>query len=527
VSLVEPAWILRSARRHCADGRLRTAAEFAAGGGVTTPVHRSRVARWENGSTEPWYDLVRRYELVCGYPAGQLVTAVDIVNREAHPVSCTPRLARPPRSDPVPAATRLVRAALDDESLCRAAWDDLSATLGALPAVLLMPEQWTHLLTRGLHEMSLAVGLDYLQRLEAMARLAGHPCAGRHVLALFETALTDPTSQVFSETAALMQYCDHPDAAIVLLKVARHAVNDHALRAALTAAATMLRGRRVEPARALELAQLALDCCRDPDRPYRVRRCAADVLRALTPRARRRIVSDLRSGSTDQALASILEDEGPRPLAQSKALGNRIRQRVQEQLGSDVPGDDDLLRLLRHITVETNDQRRADALELMMLLPFGPVVGTAYADELRDSMARGDVPGMHECLGVLSFLAPAGEASLLADLAVTSWDATDGQVAVEASWALGNLRGTSSELTRAEESVAEAVRRSLADREDVPEELYPAWAYALGMRGRRDLLSELVAAPQHHHGRGWAEARRWWLELPGHLRSLAVDAPIG
>jgi hypothetical protein len=279
----------------------------------------------------------------------------------------------------------------------------------------------------------------------------------------------------------------------------------------------MLRDRRVEPDTALELAQLALDCCRDADLPYRVRRCAADVLRALTPRARRRIVSDLRSGSTDQALASILEDEGPRPLAQSKALGNRIRQRVQEQLGSDVPGDDDLLRLLRHVTVETNDQRRADALELMMLLPFGPVLGTAYADELRDSMARGDVPGMHECLGVLSFLATAAEAPLLADLAVTSWDAADGQVAVEASWALGNLRGTSTELSRAEERVARAVRRALADRKQVPEDLYPAWAYALGMRGRLDLLSELTASPQLRRGRGWAEARRWWLDLPGHL----------
>ncbi|HET7358059.1 MAG TPA: hypothetical protein VFJ09_15415, partial [Nocardioidaceae bacterium] len=226
----------------------------------------------------------------------------------------------------------------------------------------------------------------------------------------------------------------------------------------------------------------------------------------------------------DRALASILEDQGPRPLAQSKALGNRIRQRVHEQLGSDVQSDDDLLRLLRYVTVETNDQRRADALELMMLLPFGPVVGTAYADELRDSMERGDIPGMHECLGVLSFLAPATEAPLLADLAVTSWDAADAQVAVEASWALGNLRGTSTELTLAEERVADVVRRALAGRKDVPEDLYPAWAYALGMRGRRDLLTALVAAPQHQHGRGWAEARRWWLDLPSHLRPRTFDA---
>jgi hypothetical protein len=163
----------------------------------------------------------------------------------------------------------------------------------------------------------------------------------------------------------------------------------------------------------------------------------------------------------------------------------------------------------------------------MMLLPFGPVVGRAYADELRDSIGRGDTAGMHECLGVLSFLAPPDEAPLLAELAGRSSGGTDAQMAVEASWALGNLRGSTTELTRAEARVADAVRGALANPEHVPEELFAAWAYALGMRGRRDLLRALDAPHPRRPDGTWEEARRWRLDLPGHLRPGAGPEPSG
>lgn len=521
MSLVQPAWVLRSARRYCADPAVRTAAAFATGLGVAQPVHRSQVTRWENGSAGVSFELVRRYEQVCHYPEGTLLTALDLVHRQDRPISSIPQVRRPGRQDTLEAAADLVQAGLGAMPLSGERWDLLSALVGEIPAVLLLPEQWQTLLRRLLQELSLSTGLGYLQRLECAARLAGHASGARHVFDACVRVLTDQESHVYSEAAALLQYCSHPGVPDGLLRLVRGPVNLDALRGALYAVAPMLSSGRLNPEDALEVAQLAFGYCADTGLPYRVRRSAADVLRALKPHARRRLASKLHCEGIGALVASILHEGAPRPAHASRALRKRIQASIEDQLSCSIDGDGQLIRLLEFVTVETNDARRADALQLLMVLPLGPTVGHAYAAELRDALVRADAGGVHEALGVLCFLGTSQEADLLAGLATLATPVPGhvAPIAVEAAWALGNISGDSRALRRAENQIASAVADQSGTTAEVRDGLYKAWAYALGMRGRRDLLAE-------PGGRGtppvaWARAAEFWLGLPDRFASAA------
>ncbi len=523
MKLAEPPWLLRITRTHAADARLRTAAVFAAGGGVAKPVHRSQVTRWERGEIAVTYAVVRRYEQVCGLDEGRLAAAVDLVHRYERPVAATPALRRPPPPDPAAAADDLLAGALADSPLTGVEWDRLSALLGDMPAAFLRGEDWRHLFERGLREMDVTVGLGYRQRAEAMNRLAGHPRAARHLVDLATDLLHDPGAQVYSEVAALLRHCDHPGAAALLRDVVADPVNPHALRAALSSAATTIRARRAPHPMAVDLVKMAWELTRDPGQPYRVRRAAADVLLALRPATRRTIAEELRRLPTELSVASIVAGDGPRPRGQLRELHGRILRRLEGPLGAELHDEQPLLRMLGYITVETNDELRSHALHLLMLLPFGAAVGRAFLDELRAAVERRDALGVHEALGVLMCLTPRDGVEILTDLATRTAD-TPGdrdQVAVEACWALGNAKFTQPRDASTGARLAEAVRSSWSDRTPPSPRLQEAWAYALCMSGHRAALETLDPPPGTAQAEVWERARQWWRAVPSYL----LDGP--
>ncbi|MGN6129703.1 MAG: hypothetical protein ACTHOK_05115 [Nocardioidaceae bacterium] len=517
MKLAEPAWLLRVARTQAADPPLRTAALFAAGGGDFKAVHRSQVTRWERGEIAATYAVVRRYEALCGLEEGRLTAAFDLVHRYDKPVAARPTLRRPMPPDPGARADELVALALSDAPLTGLEWDQLSALLGEMPEAFLRGADWEALFRRGLREMDVTVGLGYRQRAEAMNRLAGHPRAGSHLAAFAAALLTDPASQVYSEAAALLRYCEHPAAAQLLLDVVADPVNPNALRAALSAAATTVRARRTPHATAVELVKLALELTRDTEQPYRVRRAAADVLVALRPSTRTSIAHELRRQPTELSVASIVAGDGPRPREQLRELRARIARRLDQHLDIALHDEPTLLRLLGYITTETNDELRGYALHLLMLLPFGPAVGRAFHGELTDAVRRGDALGVHEALGVLLCLAPRDGLGLLTDLAARSVAAPGDrdQVAVEACWALGNAKFAAAKDTDTGARLAAAVSASWS--RPPSRQLVEAWAYALAMSGHRDVLAGLVAPPDAPAAAVWERARQWWLDVPAHL----------
>ncbi len=552
--MAEPSWLLRATRLNAAQGRWRTAAVFAQGNGEVPAVNRSQVTRWERGEIAPTYAVVRRYEVLCELPEGHLACAFDLVHRHARPIAATPVLRRPPGEDAAAETDALVSRALEDEPLTGLEWDRLSALLGETPASFMLGRDWQRLVRRGLREMEVSVRLGYCQRSEAMSRIAGHPRAAHHTAELVRDILSDPHAQVYSEAAALLRYVDHPDAHRTLQEVIADPVSPHARRAALYAAAPLVRDRRTPHETAAALVRTALEIARDPQQPYRVRRSAADVLLALRPATRASIADEFRRRPEDLALASIVTGDGPRSRAQSRALRTRIVDRVQGLATSSLHDQPELLKLLNYITVESNDELRSFALYLLMLLPFGPAVGHAYLAELAACVEDGDEFAMHEVLGVLIALTPGENLTLLTDLAVRSVPLPeDGdQIAMEAAWGLGNAPVVpGADPTNGEPSVAfptggdptggdptggdptggdptgggptvadriaAAVRESWSGLRPTPPELVEAWAYALGMRGRVDLLTGLVAPPGALNGPTWERSRQWWLDVPRHL----------
>ncbi len=519
MKLVEPSWLLRVTRVHAADLRMHTGSVFAQGTETVPAVHRSQVTRWERGEIAATYPVVRRYEILCGLDEGQLASALDLVHRHQTPVASTPTLRRPVPDDPADEVEGLLERTLRGDPVTGLEWDRLTALLGAMPDAFLRRQDWRDLVRRGLSEMDVTVRLGYRLRAEAMDRVAGHPRAAPHVVGLVGEILSDPTAQIYSEAAGLLQYSDHPAVHEVLRGVISAPVNAHALRAALFAAATAVRTRRTDHAVAVELVRLALDLARDSGQPYRVRRSAADVLLALRPATRKAIAVELRRRPEDLSVASIVAGHGPRPGEQVRTLRRAVVGRLEQEIGTSMHDEPALLRLLEYVSTETNDERRSLALHLLMLLPFGRAVGYAYLEELQRSLEQQDALGVHEALGVLLCLTPGDRLHLLTDLAVRAVDVPDDaqEIAIEACWALGNAKFVHASSREAAERVARAVGEALGGGRSAGPRLYEAWAYALGMHGHRDLLERLTAPPGSKGGADWESARRWWLAVPPHL----------
>lgn len=523
--LVPPTWVLGVARRYAANPKLRVAAAFAAGNGLAPPVHRAQVGRWESSELGPSYELVRRYETVCGLRPGQLTAAIDLIYRDASPVDPAVRLQRPLSDGSIAEAQDLLDSALADRPLSGAQWDHLSGLLEGLPATLMLSRDWSRLVTRGVRELDVAVGLGYLHRSEAMARIAGHPRARRSVVAAVSALLESPDAQVYGEAAALLMYCPDPGVAAVVTNSICQPVNGNALRAGLYIATNLIRQGRIPEPMMRRMWGAAAGNCRDPAQPYRVRRAAADLLSELPPAWRRKFTEQLRGSISTLSSASIVSGNGPYRPEDLRSLEGRIRECLAATFGPAIHEETPLWRLLHYINTEANDERRGHALQVMMLLPFGAAVGHAYVAELSRALERDDLLAVHELLGVLVCLTPADDIGLLGDLAVRSLElpADTDQVAVEACWALGNAQFGPPTDPGLDERLQKAVGQMLEGRASAAPRLQEAWAYALGMRGRVDLVRQLEVPSGAAGVDAWAAARAWWCSLPGYLKTAGTS----
>ena len=532
---VGTAWLLRSARAYTPASRGMTASRFAQGDDVYPAVHRSQVSRWESGHTEPTYELVRRYEDLCGIPVGQLVTPVDLVYRHDRPRVHRPRLARTLPDDRVAAAAPLLDACLTGEVLTGADWDFLSAAIADVPDVLAPRSVWADLLRRLLTELAASVGAPYLRRAEAVARLTGHPRARDAALEVVGDMLADPSAQVYAEAASMLAYFDHPGTAPMLQRVLRDPVSPNAARAALFASATLLRERRADPDDAYALVRRAHELSSDQRQPYRVRRSAADVLLALAPDSRERIASRMRTTPEELTVASIVAGEGPMPPRVAAALRGRVLAHLRRSLGPEAAEDPDLVRLLRMVTLETNDDRRSHALELLMVAPHGPAFGQAFTRELVDAASARDMVRVHETLAALVCLAQPGNIDTLLAIASRQGSLDLGpDAAIEASWAVGNASLTDSDRQAAAAAIRTAVHDALTDVRPATPSLMEAWAYLSGRQGLLDALeppprstrsiqpagpdASAVSAPA-----AWGDAVRWWSEQPQYVVAAARE----
>ncbi|MEO7061213.1 MAG: helix-turn-helix transcriptional regulator [Lapillicoccus sp.] len=515
-------WVLMNAREHAVVPVLRTAAGFARAG--ASPVHRAQVGRWESGETAPSYELVRRYEEVLGLPEGQLLRAIDFLGRERQTVSAVPVLPAPASDSWLDDTDALLDRALLGGPMSGTDWDAVSAMLGTHPDTLLRRADWAALLLRCSKESGVHVGLEFAHRHEALIRLAGHPRSGEVVVDLAREVLNDPSSQIFGGAVDLLQHTHEPVGIPLLLTQLEDPPAEAPLWTSLYTLTTLVQAGRVTPSDRVRAGRGALELLRQ-DQPIRVQRAAADLLRAVDPPTRLRIVSALRADARLR-IATILAEGGARIDSEAAVLAGRIAERLNDVLGPHSRWAPQLQMLVARATTLTHDEARGNALAVLMLSPQGVVVGEAYAAELVRALESGQHVLADDALSVLSWLAQPGDIPALLRIVVDP--ATPPVPSMQAAIAVGNCRPDAvvsrwrSEPDRrvvpTRDEVARRVRSSalaqiLAPGPD-PRSTARGHCYILGMYGRRDILLEVAAASHDYAAIEWCRAARWWLDLP-------------
>ncbi|WP_147068034.1 hypothetical protein [Terrabacter aerolatus] len=522
----EVRWVLRNARLHATDPTLRSAAGFADGAGRADPVHRAQVGRWENGDVEVTRVLVRRYETVLDLPEGQLLSAIDFFARSRNPIRSAATL--PPRTEPdVDTTLALLERALGDDRMTGLDWDRLSGDLGRMPHAMVRASDWEHVFGRLLRELSLSLDLDYAQRAEALARLAGHPRSGAVVAGLAAEVVGRPDAQFYNDTLSLLQFTRDPQALSILLGQLRAPTNASSLRACLIVLTTLVRGTRLDPETRLEAVRLAVRHLRDPDQPYLVHRGAANLVRTLGPAGSQRVAAVL-TAEDRRAVASIIRDGRAITSQAIREARQRIRSMLETGEGRAAAGEPVLGDLLQTALGETNEEDRSNALCILMLSPQSTVIGRVHAAVFADAMARGDHVAAHESATVLTWMGQPEDLDLVERVALSS--ATPPAVAMEAGYVVGNtLEAPGRRRDDREAAFARRVAEvAVGGNGDAPAEPYAellrGLVYVLGMRGRRDLLTALLdrlpspgtdphAMPEIARG-----VLGWWLAVPEHLR---------
>lgn len=519
-------WVLRNARIHAADPDVRGASGFAAGAGRAPAVHRSQVGRWESGAVAVTHELVRRYEQVLDLPEGQLLAAIDVFSRSMLPSTATlPALH--PREEPDPDETlQLVELALSTERMTGLDWDRLSSNLSRLPHVLLRECDWEAIFRRCNQEAGLRLELQFAQRYSAAVRFVRHPRTEAVVARLAEAGLRDPAEQLYVDIASLLRYTSHPAVIELLVDQLRTPTNDHALRSALLAMTSHVQRGHLSPKRRIEVIRLAVEHLRDTGRSFLVRRGAANLVRAVDLPGRERLAAGLTVDNQKFAASIIMAGRSRRP-EELRDLRSRIRRTLALTLSAPDLEEPVLETVIGAAIGETNEETNGNALAVLMLSPQGPVVGGAYVDELQEALRQGNNVAAHECLAVLSWLMHPPALDVMTDIAC------DPQVDVDLAYEAANATGNCVEPpgpSREARDVRLLGRLTQVVREGggpaKAEALVRGYAYALGMRGRHDLLHSVVSdldsgvlsAASPALAAKTRSLLTWWQDLPEHVR---------
>ncbi len=538
----EIQWVLRNARLNAADPALRSAAGFALGNGVATAVHRAQVGRWERGHVVVTRQLVRRYEQVLDLDEGSLLSAVDLFGRARSPVRSVAVLS--PAGEPDTEQTLLLlERALSEDRMTGLEWDVLSDSLGRIGRPLVRPGDWEALLRRLLQETSLGLGIGYTQRAEALARLVGHARSGPVVAAMAAEVTARSDEQFYNDPLAMLHHTDHPEAVSVVLDQLRQPTSPSVLRACLIVLTTLVKGRRVDGDVRLEAARLAVQHLRDPDLPYRVHRGAANLVRALGIASPR--LASVLTAEDRRVAASIVRDGRAISAEAFRTAMKRIRAELEDAGGHESIEEPVLAHLLETALGSTDEGERGSALAILMISPQSRVVGRVQARALADAFERRDVVATHESLTILSWLGQPEDLDLFER--VSLGDGTPTDVATTAGYVLGNtVEASSPQRDARDRAVALRVAELMATGAGYDDgDHVRSLVYALGMRGRYDLLRSLADAlpdedpdalpvdlpvelprPEGDPAAGTRPgpdgvARgvlRYWLGLPDHLR---------
>jgi hypothetical protein len=223
-------------------------------------VDRSRISRWEGGTTPAGPEAIGLYETMLGLPAGSLATVAEGLRRALGGGS--PRLHRV--EPPGPGPDHLLDGALGGEELTGAQWQELARSLTAYESLYLRQSDWDLITTRLVAELGRAAGSASVRRFEAAARLIRHPSAQRHVWRALGRYVTDPDAQVVLPVLRLLTEVDDAAASTLALRMVSEDADPRLRDAAASVAAVMLRRGRLPSTGLPSLEEYAAVTLRQP-----------------------------------------------------------------------------------------------------------------------------------------------------------------------------------------------------------------------------------------------------------------------
>lgn len=512
-------WVLRNARLHASDPARRSAAGFVRG--LEDSPHRAQVKRWENGQVALTHGLVRRYEDVLELSEGQLLRAIDLIAREDTPLMSLPAIPAPISADIVVEAMPLLERALEYEPMTGLDWDRLTTLLGSSPHVLVRKRDWETLIYRLSSETAVTIGLEYAHRWEASARMVSNHRTTDAVIEMIESALTDDDVQLYSDYATLLRFCPDRRGHHVLMDVIKNPPNPRALWASLSTTTTLVRHGLLDIGTVTDLLPIVLDIVEDESSPVRARRAAASFAeRTDTSRARGGRDASPLTPTQRKVVDDLLSSSGLEPHQQQAIL-----ERTVATLVADTPTDADdqmLSTLISTALREPHLDTRDTALAVLMLSPQGRTLGDVLAADLASAVRHTDVYRATGDLSMLSWLVQPSGLEILTDLTTGKVGAPE--LAPLAGAALGNcVEPVGRPRTARDRLLESCAQGQIHARTTCPSDHLPAsnaWgvAYALGMRGRFDLIDALLARPGAEHDPEWGTSLRWWTALPETIR---------
>lgn len=516
--------MLRNARLHAGDRTRRSAAGFVRH--VPGAPHRAQVKRWEDGGVALTHGLVRRYEDALELPEGQLLRQIDLFGREESPLMTLPTVMPPPSTDVVREAMPLLERVLTDEPMTGLQWDRLTTLLALTPHVLVRERDWSSLVRRLGLETGLSTGLEYAHRWEASARLIRSPYVTDVVIEIIEHALTDDDEQLYSDYANLLRFCPDHRGYELLERVVTDPANRRTQWASLSTVSTLVRHGLLTHESARAILPVVLEVLADDGVPPRTRKAAASLavrtdgqlLPARGSRAQRRLrLAPAQRRAVAEVLAwSTIEQEHQDAIYEA-AIADLVRDQRAD-------AHDHALTTLVHTALrEPHLDVRDTALAVLMLSPQGRTLGRVIAQDLVGALGAGEVARAGADLSMLSWLGQPEDLPLLADVATGRVGSA--LLSSSAGAAVGNApqgRGPARDAVDAQ-LTAYAAERVSARTADPQAPAGNAWgvSYALGMRGRFDVLSDLLASVTPGRHPEWHSSLTWWGAVPGPLRPRA------
>jgi hypothetical protein len=518
------AWLLRANRLFGPDERLTSLTRFAAafrGGCWQGPASPSQVSRWETAAVPAGFAVLRRYEQLLGLPAGQLTAVADWAYRKAARQPGPPALSR--GLDPADPrvhdrAGQLLEQALSAELMAGRDWDELTACLLAFPAAFVYPgTAWAELGERLLAELLITDGPAWLSRVEALARLLGHPRARPPAIAACASLAADTACQVVIEPLAILDQTTDQDASTHVLAQLANPSSDRALRGALLAAVEKTYRRHFRPAQLRAIAATVAGLLPATDPAGEAGILAAELLRQAPVSQFGTAGDQLRrvTGSTTRAVLAYGRTASPEG---SAAIVGRVLAAVTATMAPPDAGPDPVLScLVSDLLFSPNQNQRLLAGRLIAATPYRDPVGAALATELAAGPATQAVPLITGLLGAMPSVGRPAERPIVERFAYAP--GLPAPITDAAAWHLAHVSGRSD---RRFWHTAIAVHRNRwqRTRSQAGISALRGLTYSLGI-GQHDDLLRAVRADTRLPG-SVRTAAAWWLNIPERIRASAA-----